>query len=963
MKLEKLQYQLDVIEKVLAAINHSNIIVDDNFNANSVLKVEKGIDIKMETGTGKTYVYTRLMHELKQKCGFFKFIILVPSIAIKEGAKMSIKSADWNSHFRQEFANQHIQLGIINAGDFDSKKGKRKQIPESIRSFCESTRSEEKTIQALLLNDAMLASKSMMANDYDSTLFGSLTSPIQGLRSTRPILIIDEPHRFNKENKAWKNITENLQPLLIIRLGATFPEKTTGSGKQKRTEKDYENLVYDLNAVRAFNEGLVKGVHIVYPAIPDAENTEKFRVKEIDKFGRKVIFSNTKKDIEIKLGENLSSLHEGFGGITLEYISSANSASLSNDMELYKGLDLLPNVFALGYQELLLQQALDAHFEKEKRNFYRPDINNNPPKIKTNSLFFIDSVHSFRGTINEDKGWLRIKFEELLAKKLIDEIKKSSGDYKAFLEASLNNIDGTIAGYFAEDNTRKGDEAIQEEVDDILRNKEKMLRFKNEDGSWNIRRFLFSKWALREGWDNPNVFVICKLRSSGSEISKIQEVGRGLRLPFDENGMRQSQNTNEDFRLTYIIDFSEREFAKKLVGEINADGGKLQQGKITEQLLEKLVAAHYASNCAKAKGKLLLDDIIDETDKIINTEKFFALFPEDSGIKLKNGAITSNDLPKRPTVKLNKSNFEKLRSLWNEVIKRYALHFEKAGENELRKVLSEVLQENVFIKPYLEIISQTITTTDENATLIREGFQTAASNLGELNYGEFLKRLNKRTHIPLNIIHHCIIEARKEKDTAANLFNINTLENIIDRFEEKFIALYAQKFTYAALDYTANTSIFKGKDGTIDFKEEIAQGDVGMNEISSIYDKGKERTKEKYLYDKFVYDSDIEKQVLEVEPPADVLVYGKLPRRSIKLPTYTGGTTSPDFVYAINKKNHPMQLHLIVETKSSNMRDSDKIAIESQQKAFKKIQGIEWRKTIKAEDFERDLRNLIDDYI
>ncbi len=961
MKLEKLQYQLDVIEKATEAINTSNIIIDENFNANPVLKVEKGIDIKMETGTGKTYVYTRLMHELKQKFGFFKFIIIVPSIAIKEGAKMSIKSADWNSHFRQEFANQHIQLGIINAGDFDSKKGKRKQIPESIRSFCESTRSEEKTIQALLLNDAMLASKSMSADDYDSTLFGFISSPIEGLRSTRPIVIIDEPHRFNKQNKAWKNIIENLQPQLIIRLGATFPEKTTGTGKQKQIEKDYENLVYDLNAVRAFNEGLVKGVHIVYPAIPDAANTEKFRVKEIDKFGKKVIFSNAKKNIEIKLGENLSSLHEGFGGITLEYISSANSASLSNDMELYKGLDLLPNVFALGYQELLLQQALDAHFEIEKRNFYRSGINNNPPKIKTNALFFIDSVHSFRGTVNDEKGWLRIRFETLLSKKLIEEIKKSSGDYKAFLEASLNNIDGTIAGYFSEDNTKKGDEALQEEIDDILRNKEKMLRFKNKDGSWNIRRFLFSKWALREGWDNPNVFVICKLRSSGSEISKIQEVGRGLRLPFDENGTRQSQDTGEDFRLTYIIDFSEREFAKKLVGEINADGGKLQQGKITDQLLEKLVATGYASSAAKAKGKLLIDDIIDETDKIIDTEKFFTLFPEASGIKLKNGAITSDDLPKRPTVKLNKSNFEKLRNLWNEVTKRYALHFEKIGENELKNILSEVLKENVFTKPYLEIVSQTISTTDENATLVKEGVQTANSNLGELNYGEFIKRLNKRTHIPFNIIHHCILQARKEKETPVNLFNINSLENIIDQFEQKFIEIYAQKFSYSALDYKCVTSIFKDKDGNINFKDEIAQGEVGINEIALIYDKGKERTKEKYLYDKFVYDSDIEKQVLEVEPPADVLVYGKLPRKSIKLPTYTGGTTSPDFVYAINKKNHPIQLHLIVETKSTNMRDSDKIAIESQQKAFKNIQGIEWRKTIKAEDFERDLRNLIND--
>ncbi|MBO9620740.1 MAG: type III restriction-modification system endonuclease [Niabella sp.] len=954
MKLDKLQYQLDAVEKAVIAIDAKNVSPDEKFTANPVLKTGKGIDIKMETGTGKTYVYTRLMHELKQRYGFFKFIILVPGVAIKEGAKMSIQSSDWNSHFRQEFANQSINLGIINAGDFESRKGKRKQIPESLRSFCEGSRNEEKTIQALLLNDAMLASKSMTANDYDSTLFGSVSSPVEGLRSTRPIVIIDEPHRFNKENKAWKNITGGLQPQLIIRLGATFPERIIGSGRNKTTEKDYENLVYDLNAVRAFNEGLVKGVHIMYPAISDTTTSEKFRVKEISKNRKTVTFANGKRKTEVKLGESLSLLHTGFGGITLEQISSANSAMLSNDMELKPELDLLANVFDFGYQELLLNQALDEHFIKEKENFYRPKVNNNPPRIKTNSLFFIDSVASFRGETNESRGWLREKFEELLAKKLTQEIKTEDGEYKAFLEASLRNVGDTIAGYFAEDTAKKGDEAIQKEVDDILRNKEEMLRFKNEDGSWNIRRFLFSKWALREGWDNPNVFVICKLRSSGSEISKIQEVGRGLRLPFDENGIRQSQNTGEDFRLTYIIDFSEREFAKKLVGEINKDGGNLMEGKVTEELLELLVKAKYAISIAKAKGKLLLDDIIDETDKIINPESFFELLPEDSGIFIKNGVITTDDTPKRPTIKLNKKNFEKLRALWNEVTRRYALHFEKVNEEDLIKALNEVLKKNVFEKPYAELVGESLTTGSEGVRLIRDGFRSVNSSLGVLPYGEFLKRLNKRTHLPLNLLHTCIVEIRRSKETPGELFNINSLENIVEGFDKKFAELYAKKFTYSPLDYKATTSILKKENGKLVFVDELPQGDVGSNTAKDIL-----RDEENYLYDKYVYDSEIEHEVLKVNPPKEVVVYGKLPRRSIKLPTYTGGTTSPDFVYAIKKEHAPIELYLVVETKSENMRESDKNAIESQQKAFEKIQHIEWRMSTKVADFETDLKELI----
>ncbi|MDR2341420.1 MAG: DEAD/DEAH box helicase family protein [Campylobacteraceae bacterium] len=282
MRLDKLQYQIDAIECVTTEIKGSDIENGDSFNANPILKYARNIDVKMETGTGKTYVYTRLMHELKQRFGFFKFIIIVPSVAIKEGVKMSIMSDDWNKHFRQEFGNQSINLGVINAGDFDAKKGKRKQIPETLRSFCDDSKAEEKTLNALLLNDAMLSSISMTRSDYDTTLFGIFSCPIDGLRAVKPIVIIDEPHRFKKEGRAWQNITENIRPQFIIRFGATFPYKETKNGKNKRVEIDYENLVYELNAVRAFNEGLVKGVNIQYPALSDS-NAKKYKVKSIKK--------------------------------------------------------------------------------------------------------------------------------------------------------------------------------------------------------------------------------------------------------------------------------------------------------------------------------------------------------------------------------------------------------------------------------------------------------------------------------------------------------------------------------------------------------------------------------------------------------------------------------------------------------------------------------------------------------
>jgi type III restriction enzyme len=954
MRLDKLQYQLDAIDKAVEAIKPDTISINKNTYANPIISNTPFIDVKMETGTGKTYVYTRLIHRLRQKYGIFKFIILVPSVAIKEGVKMSIASDDWNKHFRQEFGNQSIHLGIINAGDFDAKKGKRKQIPESLRSFCDASIVEDKSIHVLLLNDGMLSSSSMSKSDYDSTLFGNISCPMEGLKSIRPIVIIDEPHRFNKTNKAWKNITESLCPQIIIRFGATFPETKTGG----ITKKDYENLVYDLNSIRAFNEGLVKGVHIEYPALPDIK-TElvKYKIKQIER-GKSVTFSKvgSNKEYELRIGDEIVVVDPQFsGGITLEEANSANFALLSNDLELHPGMELIPQVFSSGYQELILNQALEAHFKKEKENFYRKNAGGNLPRIKTNSLFFIDNIASFRG--KDGQGWLRAKFEELLKKKIEKEINVARGEYKEFLRASLeqneNNEMKAIAGYFAEDNSKKGDAAIQDEVDKVLRDKEQSLQYKNKDGKWNVCRFFFSKWTLCEGWDNPNVFVIAKLRSSGSEIRKLQEVGRGLRLPFDETGSRVTpERYNEDFRLTYIIDYSEKKFAKTLVGEINSDGAKLE-GKITNAILVVLVKAGYAINIAKAKGKLLLDDIIDENDIIKDKDKLFNLLPEESVLKVRDGVITGNGMPERPKVRLNRENFNKIKDLWDTVTKRYLLKFEKLGEGEIENLLIDIfLCDEHFVEPVTEIKDEYIKSDGKNAVIETGGYRAIESALGIINYGEFLKRLNKRTSLPLAMLHKTLSTARNEKKTPTELFNTDTLEKIINVFELKFIETYKQRFMYQSLDYTAQTSLFK--DG--DFVSELNQSYLGSNVANDIeYDKAR------YLYDKVVYDSEIEHKVLKVDPPEHVIVYGKLPRESIKLPTYTGGTTSPDFVYTTRgQKPDDIYLHFVVETKSDNPRLSDNIAVAAQKKAFEYIgANIKWELVTDVASFYNDLKKMV----
>jgi type III restriction enzyme len=203
------------------------------------------------------------------------------------------------------------------------------------------------------------------------------------------------------------------------------------------------------------------------------------------------------------------------------------------------------------------------------------------------------------------------------------------------------------------------------------------------------------------------------------------------------------------------------------------------------------------------------------------------------------------------------------------------------------------------------------------------------------------------------LLHDAIVEARRGKQTSADLFNLNSIWKITEAFARKFKAAFDQKFSYQALDFTAYTSIFEKDTG--EFKPELPQGLVGERVSKDI-----NRPMDNYLYDKYLYDSELEHEVLKTPLPARVVVYGKLPRKSIQLPTYTGGTTSPDFVYAIRgEHSDEISLHFIVETKSDDPRMSDKNAVDAQRKAFAAIGGnIEWDVKTDVADFEQHLRKL-----
>lgn len=885
------------------------------------------IDIKMETGTGKTFVYTKTMYELYKNFGLNKFIIFVPSLAIKEGAKNFISADYTRRYFSTFYPDVKIDLSVINAGAFNTKK-RRKTLPSELVDFLEGTRNQHgtRTIKCLLINDKMFTAKSM-TEEYDQTLISSVsTKPLEAIKATRPVVIIDEPHRFKRKSKAFKEI-KNLDPQLILRFGATFPdiEDDEGKGKKAVNKKDYSNLIYDLNAVESFNKGLVKAIDVFYPS---GSKSEKYKVESVS--NKKLILSKNSKKFEILAGERLPSDFEG--GLTFK---GGREKMLSNDLKFDERKELNPEAFSVLYQKIMISQALDQHFKKERENWVRENAGENPAKIKTLSLFFIDSISSYR----KEDGWLKNTFENLLRKKLKDAISKETNtEYKDFLEYSLRNISECHGGYFAEDASGKNnDEKIQNEVDDILRNKNRLLSFKDEKGKWILRRFLFSKWTLREGWDNPNVFVIAKIRSSGSEISKLQEVGRGLRLPVDENGRRLSE---EEFRLSYIIDFSEKEFADKLIREINKDGGKIFEGKISDEVINILIKNNYAENPRQVRNKLAEEKIIDDYDIIVNSQKLQELLPNQG---IQKDKIRNNPKKSAEKVKLRKDNWEKIKQLWLKVSQRYMIKFEELSEDKIFEIAEKSIGKNLRES---EIYNEKESLISDGREIHSEVSRVDSGyTLEAIHYGDFLKKLSQNTNISPKIWHKAVLS--KNNVFEKECFNVISLANIIRDFKKVFEEEFSQKFEYNKLDFTANTSLIRNGE----FVEEVSKSALGAFSSTEI------EVDDRNLWNEICYDSvNPEMEISKIKPAEKVLVFGKIPQRAIRIPLFTGGTTSPDFIYAIkNDKN--IEIDLFIEAKSENLKESDRIAINSQE-IFLNTVRTEWRKVTSAEEVESIIKEL-----
>lgn len=882
-----LTIEKDIIAKNIKEVREANGLSNllENKKDEDVLV----LDIHMETGTGKTYTYTKTMFELNEKFGTNKFILIVPTAPIKAGAINFLNSESSIQHFKNEYMGKKINCHIVESKKNTKKTKGRKNFPQAIKEFLDKDSFVRDEIQVLVINMHMINSPTIQTEIYDTVLFNIADTCIDGISQVKPIILIDEPHKFKSDNKTWKNIM-NFNPQLIIRYGATF-------------DNEFYNLIYSLDSVKAFNQDLVKGISVNIQELDFGKN-EKLTLKLATT--KEAIFSYTKEDgskKEIVIGKG-QEIHPSMIGITIEVLTT-KKVLLSNgqELEVKDRPSINPFSFSETLQEKMIKDALYKHFELEEKYM---NVIGNTPRIKPMSLFFIDKIEAYRND-NPEEETLRIYFEKTLKEILDEKIKTlEKCPWKDYLIYSRENLKDCHGGYFSKDNNSSDDE-IEKELNLILHDKETLLNIDTP------MRFIFSKWTLKEGWDNPNIFVICKLRGSGSETSKLQEVGRGLRIPVNEFYNRA---TNEEHYLHYFVDFTERDFVQTLQKEIN--DGKLESQTPTE-IDDILLSKIYDFEKSKGNKYESVDDIFVDlmTKKIINRHneylkdgysKLKSEYPEIFNTLKPNKVMLSTD-NKKQYITVRKENYLKFKSLWEELNKKIIIRYDFKSNIEIQQILNDIISTFEFQDLYVNSIESKSKKGKDITFEIQENvpMEYSSGNSSTMSYKEFLFWLEKNLNIPIQLLHEMFLfKYEKFGQNINNHLNLKTLIKFKSSYLEYMIknAHSKLKVSYEEITTQIHPTKLTNSDGSL--KNNIISNDFGVKKID-------ETTPDSYLYEEFFYDSEIEKENIQ-NKIKEVVVYAKIPKNSIKIPVVGGGSYSPDFAYIIKRENGE-ELNLIVESK------------------------------------------------
>lgn len=887
------------------------------------------IDIAMETGTGKTYTYTKTMFELHRQLGIFKFIVLVPTLSIKAGTKSFLESQSLEKHFRDDFngayGNTKIELYVVESKKKQAKNKKSTQ-PESIVDFVNADNVNH--IHVLLINMGMINSDTLAGKNQDGSqlINDEFNIPMEALASVKPFVILDEPHKFDTSGVTWKNI-EQLQSQFILRYGATFPTETVfqtnakgkkikdENGKFIKIEKTlYENLVYRLSALDAFNDELVKGIRAFVEQIDD-DKGERIQFKGLD--NEQAIFALGEQDFHLSENDDLSQIHHAISDLSVIGVSKKHgTVLLSNGLELKRGDKINPYSYNDPVRDKMMRQAIKQHFQLEQQLLTRTDGG----RIKPLTLFFIDDIQGYRDEQNQLSGSLKTTFEQMLKAELESCLKTETDPFlQQHWQTALQNISQTHGGYFSKDNSDK-DEDIEQQINEILHDKQKLLDLNNP------RRFIFSKWTLREGWDNPNVFQICKLRSSGSETSKLQEVGRGLRLPVNEHMARVK---DQAFFLNYFVDSSEHDFVQKLTNEVNSSVSQATEfTQVSDELIRQIQATYPDETVKKIRAKLA--DYTDDNDVFVENgfAKVKELFPNAfTQRSLKDGKIKSAD-EKNKKVKMRVAHYQELKALWETINQKAILHYQIENEDEFLGLFTQFLRDSAdkfkvsgirTIVKEIRVDNHQLAVTSPDSVADSEIF---FEPINTMNYREFLLKLSQVSLIKMPTLHQAFVAVcdKIQIDKFLSERTIYTIQSGFDRW------LLLNSFNQFEVGYqTIGGAVHPTK---LTDKHGNPLDEINASDLGTQFDSHKTPLKA-FLFDSVFFDSELEQENITENQIKEVIVFTKIPKNSIKIPVAGGGSYSPDFAYIV-KTAQGETLNLILESK--NVADSQDLRLVENQK-------------------------------
>jgi len=890
------------------------------------------LDIEMETGTGKTYCYIKSMFELNKRYGWSKFIVVVPSIAIREGVYKSLQITA--EHFLESYGKK-ARFFIYNS----------KQL-HNLESF-----SSDAGINVMVINvQAFAARGADQRRIYEELDDFQSRRPIDVIKANRPILFLDEPQKMEGA-KTLASFSE-FNPLMIVRYSATH--------------KTEYNKIHRLDALDAYNQKLVKKINVRGITIKNLTGTNAYLfLQDIEVSTNKPPVARVEFEVKQnsgikrvlrKLGrnDNLYDLSGGLdqykGYVVADIDARIDTLSFTNGVELVAG-DAVGNVDEAAMRRIQIREAVKAHFQKEMMLFSRG--------IKVLSLFFIDEVAKYRqyDETGEVPGEYAQIFEEEYNAYLSEVMTLEDTAYNHYLKGIQARQ--THNGYFSIDKKSKrlvdpsvGKKATETDdvdaYDLILKDKERLLSF-NEPV-----RFIFSHSALREGWDNPNVFVICALKHSDNTVSRRQEVGRGMRLSVNQLGERMDNlaTVHEINELTVVASESYKDFVSALQKDIS-DSLSTRPRVADEKYFTGKVLQTSAGDVevtpqlAKQIYKYLLkNDYTDDSDQITQAyheakrEEQLAELPAElqpyaeQVFQLIDSVFSAAQMPEIGNdrkAKLNplNSNFEKkeFQTLWNKINRKaaYTVHFET---DELVDKCVAALDAELRVKPMQYIIER--------------GTQLENASFDDMKSGTAFKVAESSTEKYTHSVHSAV-----KYDLIGNLAELtqltrSTIAGILKRVN---VAVFSQYKTNPE-DFIARAGTLINEQKATVIVEHIAYDPVDDTHSSNIFTAEKPRDDfskafeaKHHVYDYVFTDSNIERKfVEELDASTEVAVYAKLPK-SFFIPTPVGNY-NPDWAIAF-QEGKVKHVYFVAETKGSmsslELRDIEKSKIACARKFFAKI--------------------------